>query len=779
MEHSEIGKEIVLKGIESIYAWSQREDRQSLESVFAWLSLSPVSIPLEQRFLSLASLSERINYPRGSPESGVPGTQLWKMQIETFRNSHNMSELAQMPTDLLLSILEIFGAFVPAVAYLGGAEVEPDVSLYDYVKLEVAAAVCEKFGNGNNRALLASGDFSGLQKFIYTTSSRGALKTLRARSFFLELLNEHVIYEILNGMLSRANIIFSGGGGFCIVAPATEDMRARLRNVQKAINQWLFDNHSVKLYLGMDWIEIPLDHLFTNDVIDDLSRVQLQLERSKQLKFLDQLKDGTLIQIQSPEQPTNEFACQVCRRDDVPDSKMEKLPSEERSCPLCYRLFHIGEKLPSVRYITRGTDDLGKRRSIPIGKDLFYSVFGPEDKFARSAFDALWIVNGFDVQDYIKMDARPVYIANRATHHGDLPDEVGETENEERKRDGLPFAERDDMATFSGLALGACGADLIGVLRADVDNLGALVTRSLRRSRNYLMRLSALSRSLNYFFKLHLNRICSGEDVEPAPVRIIPEDRKRYVTVVYAGGDDLFIVGAWNHIAELSFDINRAFRRYTCYNPDVTLSAGMTIHDPKFPIYQMARLSESAQEAAKKNKHYCDESCGDIHKCELHASDGKCNRKNSLALFYDPLLHDRARHMEDEFKDKDEPHKIRIRLALKWEEAEDNVLNVVQLLAQAQQSGNLRQLKLEYLPRGFLHKISEMIQMWRRDGKMYLPHMAWVVSRLRDNLWREGKPDLAQEIILQLYLFKELRISSLHIPITWIDLLARGGKQHE
>ena len=41
--------------------------------------------------------------------------------------------------------------------------------------------------------LLYSLDLSGIQDFIYTITSDGALKALRARSFYLELLTEHLV----------------------------------------------------------------------------------------------------------------------------------------------------------------------------------------------------------------------------------------------------------------------------------------------------------------------------------------------------------------------------------------------------------------------------------------------------------------------------------------------------------------------------------------------------------------------------------------------------------
>ncbi|WP_234901075.1 hypothetical protein, partial [Mycobacterium tuberculosis] len=61
--------------------------------------------------------------------------------------------------------------------------------------------------------LLTTFDVSGIQDFIYTIHSSGAAKMLRARSFYLEMLTEHLIDELLARVgLSRANLNYSGGG---------------------------------------------------------------------------------------------------------------------------------------------------------------------------------------------------------------------------------------------------------------------------------------------------------------------------------------------------------------------------------------------------------------------------------------------------------------------------------------------------------------------------------------------------------------------------------------
>ena len=70
--------------------------------------------------------------------------------------------------------------------------------------------------------LLYTADFSRIQKFLYTVHTENALRSLRSRSFFLELLMEHYLDELLAGCgVSRANLIYSGGGHCYVLLPNT------------------------------------------------------------------------------------------------------------------------------------------------------------------------------------------------------------------------------------------------------------------------------------------------------------------------------------------------------------------------------------------------------------------------------------------------------------------------------------------------------------------------------------------------------------------------------
>lgn len=84
------------------------------------------------------------------------------------------------------------------------------------------------------------------------------------------------------------------------------------------------------------------------------------------------------------------------------------------------------------------------------------------------------------------------------------------------------------------------------------------------------------------------------------------EDDKtpRKVTIVYSGGDDLFIVGAWNEVLEAAVDIRNVFERLT--DGALTFSAGFCIFEPKYPVSRMAEITASLESRAKsidKNKN--------------------------------------------------------------------------------------------------------------------------------------------------------------------------------
>jgi CRISPR/Cas system-associated protein Cas10 (large subunit of type III CRISPR-Cas system) len=105
---------------------------------------------------------------------------------------------------------------------------------------------------------------------------------------------------------------------------------------------------------------------------------------------------------------------------------------------------------------------------------------------------------------------------------------------------------------------------------------------------------SALSAALELFFAGHLNGVCRDVAAQGK------HDNTLYV--IYAGGDDLFVVGAWDRMPLLAEQVRGDFSAYTGHNPRLTLSGGVTLEGRKFPLYRAAERAGEAEGKAKKHR---------------------------------------------------------------------------------------------------------------------------------------------------------------------------------
>ena len=64
----------------------------------------------------------------------------------------------------------------------------------------------------------------------------------------------------------------------------------------------------------------------------------------------------------------------------------------------------------------------------------------------------------------------------------------------------------------------------------------------------------------------------------------------------------MFIVGKWDILAKMAVDINRKFREWVCQSPKFTLSGGMAMVGPKYPLLKAALLSETFEKQAKEHE---------------------------------------------------------------------------------------------------------------------------------------------------------------------------------
>jgi CRISPR-associated protein Csm1 len=176
---------------------------------------------------------------------------------------------------------------------------------------------------------------------------------------------------------------------------------------------------------------------------------------------------------------------------------------------------------------------------------------------------------------------------------------------------GEPTVEPGDVLHFEAIAELSRGAKRIGVLKADVDRLGLVMSEGLNEDdkskeqnellRPTLARVASLSRMLDLFFSGNLNRICQEvfESWKETSRHKNLNDVDDIFYVMYSGGDDLFIVGPWDQTLELALRIQQDFSAFTGGNSNMTLSAGYIQVKSHYPAQKFAELVSDIESQAK------------------------------------------------------------------------------------------------------------------------------------------------------------------------------------
>lgn len=140
----------------------------------------------------------------------------------------------------------------------------------------------------------------------------------------------------------------------------------------------------------------------------------------------------------------------------------------------------------------------------------------------------------------------------------------------------------------------ASGIRRIGVLRADVDNLSDAFIRGFEAKYDTLSRKTVLSGGLSLFFKFYINYFLSN-----GQKKLMDKEDERAITIVYSGGDDVFVIGSWDDVVGFAIDLHNEFFNFT--QGKLTLSAGMGIYPPKYPVSRLAYEVGALEDCAKEN----------------------------------------------------------------------------------------------------------------------------------------------------------------------------------
>lgn len=156
----------------------------------------------------------------------------------------------------------------------------------------------------------------------------------------------------------------------------------------------------------------------------------------------------------------------------------------------------------------------------------------------------------------------------------------------------IPRHDSGEPLTFQKIAEQARGDRRLAVLKADVDDMGVRVGQFVGEDQSY-RRLRSFSRDLHTFF---------GEAIQDLLKQSWP-----LIYTLYAGGDDLLLVGPWNVVLDFAESLSTEFEAGPgCEYAPLTFSAGITLTPYRVPIrhavYRAEELLESAKQRPGKNR---------------------------------------------------------------------------------------------------------------------------------------------------------------------------------
>ena len=177
---------------------------------------------------------------------------------------------------------------------------------------------------------------------------------------------------------------------------------------------------------------------------------------------------------------------------------------------------------------------------------------------------------------------------------------------------------KNNILEFEDFASNSQGVNAIAVLKADVDGMGNFIKNSdiTANFENF----DLFSKTLDNFFSLHI----------PRKMEIFFKN----TYTVFAGGDDLFLLGSWNVILELARFIENEFKNFI-KTKEITISFGIAMAKPSKPINYLASQTEYLLEESKDYKEK--ENKKIVHEKDALTLFGETVKWNDYKMVFDEL----------------------------------------------------------------------------------------------------------------------------------------------
>lgn len=532
-----------------------------------------------------------------------------------FENEFKL--LQNLNFESVLALVKKYTATIPSAVYSS----QSDISLYDHLKTTTAIANCRYLyslendlnqSDNQNVYKIINGDISGIQNFIYKVNSpedaqSGMSKRLKGRSIYLTLLCEAIAFKIINDLnLDSSNILFCGGGRFTIIAPNTSKADKIIKNIDLEVNKTFIDKFNAELYLAL--VSVNVDGNDLSNFGNVLSNISALLNENKKHKFINQLN----YLFDKSDEPGYAL-CPVCGN---------LISDGEKFCSECQSHENLGSQVANAKYLIK------YESNTELPNSLYFKNLGIGYIFKKYKNDVIQLVNQNSDFNFTISKLNDT----------DFLDTVNDITNDNVSfnfkvmGNNVPNIHGKPLY-FNHLAEISKGANKLGVLKMDVDNLGKIFSKGFDNLKEdggaSISRISSLSFFMELFFSGYINQIIKKykffdenygkEDLFDEyelkfendvikkvyrPKKELPKEEfenlgTSTIHINYSGGDDLLVVGPYDDIILFAEEFRNKFKDWTTQNDSVNISAGIKIISPKFPIGKAAIIADDELEKSK------------------------------------------------------------------------------------------------------------------------------------------------------------------------------------
>lgn len=518
--------------------------------------------------------------------------------------------------NLLNAALAEFTWCIPA-ARAGNSK--PDVSLYDHSRLVAALSVAlfryhhdtgtltreavrSKKNAGTQKFVLIGGDLFGIQDYLFTfhgNVQRHRAKLLRGRSLSVALFAKAVANKVCRSLgLSDLSVVSDVAGKFLLIGHNVPNTHNALAQLDEEVNNALLKEYYGELKFGLSWMPCSETDLTVGSFQDTYQRFIAQAEDNRYRQghgaalgcfapsyFHDIARHGVCA-----------FSGRVPASAELRGRKFNPEDSEGNPIPCSRAIRDQGEigtlttRDDFVMVVNEKPGEPGKEHCHFI--DELGIEFVDRRKLGQlpSSVVSIYATTKAERSEFIAPFPNTLSIPRyRADDIALLSDrtEDGEALN---VGDPIQFEDLERLQTYHAeQENGNGGVAAIAALKVDVDRLGWIMQQGLGRENYSLSKVNTLSRMLATFFNVRVPAL--QQDKENPDFRLL--------YTVFAGGDDLFMIGPWRAVIRFARRLEKEFVEFTGYHKKFHFSAGITLHKSHTSTARMADAAETALDQAK------------------------------------------------------------------------------------------------------------------------------------------------------------------------------------